>query len=121
MSKIIKFLGILFLGFFIFKKFQEEKQASENKSTIQNYVNGNKIVKKVKKDSEIKNLNDRQNKIVKMFNSKDSIKLSDAILLINNVNERTIRRDFAKLEELNIIEQRGKTRDSNYVLKHINS
>lgn len=72
---------------------------------------------KVAQGDDIFELNDRQEKIFEMVNHNGEVTMQLVSDHINDVSERTLRRDMNKLEKLGLIERFGKTKDSVYKLK----
>lgn len=65
-------------------------------------------------EKKYSNLNERQQKILKEVKNQKKVKSSEIRNQFKNINERTLRRDFDKLEKLGIVRQLGKTKDSFY-------
>lgn len=63
-------------------------------------------------------LNDRQSFILSKLEKRGELSMSDIAWDFPNVSQRTLRRDFDKLEGLGLTEQIGKTKDSKYILKN---
>ncbi len=73
------------------------------------------IASKLEKPSlKHSNLNERQQKILQEVKNQKKVKSSEIRNQFKNINERTLRRDFDKLEKLGIVKQTGKTKDSFY-------
>lgn len=64
----------------------------------------------------IMGLNDRQKKILNMFEKDKQLMNSDIEKVITGVTRRTLRRDLTEMETLGIIKQHGKTKGSYYSL-----
>ncbi|MFS8131108.1 MAG: DeoR family transcriptional regulator [Candidatus Dojkabacteria bacterium] len=75
-----------------------------------------KIKKKVAALNVVSELNERQDKILSILNSKRKMNMTEMASEFVDVTSRTLRRDMEKLEKMKIIRQVGKTRDSFYEL-----
>lgn len=62
-------------------------------------------------------LNERQRKILKLFDKSDKVTNEMILEVIPAVSERTIRRDLNDLEKRGYVRQIGKTKGSYYVAK----
>ena len=60
-------------------------------------------------------LNPRQERILKLLNSKREITNSDIQSVVNHVTDRTLRRDLRKLEMEGFIKRKGKTKGTMFV------
>ena len=80
---------------------------------------GGKMIKKTRNSVKgVKdNLNDRQRRILKLFDKEDKITNDMITSVITGVTRRTIRRDLDFLEDHGYIKQVGKTKGSYYVLR----
>lgn len=80
---------------------------------------GDKALKKAKRliRKNTGDLNERQIKILELFNKSDKITLDMIDDVIEGVSGRTIRRDLDDLEDKNFIRQVGKTKGSYYIEK----
>lgn len=63
-----------------------------------------------------KNLNQRQQAIMKLIKRRKVVLPSDIYALNPNVSTRTLRRDMDVLVEMGLVEQEGSTRDTKYIL-----
>lgn len=79
---------------------------------------GEKIVGKAKRTFKARadKLNDRQKKIISLFDREEMITNEMVQSVVKGVTQRTIRRDLNFLEEKGYIKQVGKTKGSYYVL-----
>jgi predicted HTH transcriptional regulator len=83
------------------------------------------ITKKVAGKGKVKRtknsvLNERQEKLLKMIKSEGHVSLSEIESSFRDVSNRTLRRDFDKLELLGYVEQLGRTKNSIYKLLKTN-
>ena len=64
---------------------------------------------------EVFDLNDRQERILELLSSRGEITVEELMKTINDVTERTLRRDMQKLEQLGLSEKQGNTKGSKYI------
>lgn len=67
-------------------------------------------------DRDNLDLNDRQRKVLSIFNRKEKIVMKDISITIRGVTKRTLRRDLSKLVDMGLIKQVGNTKDAKYSL-----
>lgn len=109
-------LAAIFFGYKIFKKGRDniEEGVKNNVSIKEKNSEELKEVKKVK-NIEL-NLNDRQKQVYKLIKQKKKIEMTDLLLNIKGVTERTFRRDLLKLQQNNLIVKKGTTKSASYLL-----
>ncbi len=91
-----------------FNKMQESKQKSSAPLKKERETSGKKIW----------NLNDRQKIILSILEKRGKAQIQDIVKeLEKNVTKRTLRRDFTKLMDLDLVEKRGKTNMTFYRIK----
>jgi predicted HTH transcriptional regulator len=113
--KTIYILSTILGAVLIFKLFSQKKEI---------FTPLNKYPElKLKKESQVKkvevknrNLNQRQQAILKLIKRRKVVLPSDIYALNPNVSTRTLRRDMDVLVELGLVNQEGSTRDTKYIL-----
>lgn len=117
---VIGIIGLAWLYFVGKESFENILEGEEDSDSGQNPVKKlpvkvKAVSSKVEKPSKkYSNLNARQQKILKEVKNQKKVKSSEIRNQFKNINERTLRRDFDKLEKLGIVRQSGKTKDSFY-------
>ncbi len=97
-----------------FNRLQKEKARKPERTTERKLGSG----KKSEKPAAITSLNDRQRKIIKIMEKSGKVQVSEVLnSLENRVTKRTLRRDFKKLMEMNLVERIGKANFTRYQLK----
>lgn len=74
-----------------------------------------KNIEILKVEEEDFDLNDRQEKILKLLSSKGEVTVEELMKIIKGVTERTLRRDMKRLEQLGLSEKQGSTKGSKYI------
>lgn len=67
-------------------------------------------------DKDNLDLNERQRRVLSLFNRKKEIIMTDVAVSVRGVTKRTLRRDLTKLVDMGLIRQKGLTKDAKYTL-----
>jgi hypothetical protein len=113
------FVGVL-VYLFLKKLFYAEGECEGGCCDIQDHVEeGTQVDEEVRayeaESVEEEEFNKRQRKILFLFKKRLTLSMSNLKEEFHQVTTRTLRRDLDKFEELGLIKQRGKTKDSVYV------
>lgn len=114
-KKTVYFLSSVLGAFLLFKMFSQKK---EGFTPLTKYPQPKpeKEVKEERIEIKEKNLNERQQGILKLIKKRNVVLPSDIYALNPNVSTRTLRRDMDVLVELGLVKQEGSTRDTKYIL-----
>ncbi len=115
-------LGI-FAGFILYTILKQEKKTEDGRhgEKVEKTRKIEKTIKKLNKPQKkndgniIKELSERQQRIVALLEKEGKIYPSQLQELLPNVSTRTIRRDMTDLEKKNIVEQKGSTKSTYYI------
>lgn len=113
-KKIIGFL-IPIIGTILILKYLtkgSKKNTQINRASSSNKIKGEKRVVNMNK------LNERQQKILKLFKKRSVLLPVDIYAIAPDLSTRTLRRDMNKLVELGFVIQKGSTKDTKYILKN---
>lgn len=76
-----------------------------------------KIIKQIPiTDRDHLDLNERQRRVLSLFNRKSEIVMLDVSVAVRGVTKRTLRRDLNKLVDMGLIKRVGMTKDAKYTL-----
>ncbi len=101
---------------FFHKDYNEpvKDKVSVEKSLVIKKSNSNK--KPIKSKTLTSQFNDRQSELLNYLKRNKHANMIEVQDLFENVTQRTLRRDFEKLEKEGVIKQIGTTRNSTYIL-----
>lgn len=114
-KKVVQLLSTVLGIVLLFKVFSQKRDQSES---VLQYPKLKPIKEiQVKKILPIsRELNNRQDSIMKLIKRRRVVLPSDIYALNPNVSTRTLRRDMDVLVELGLVKQEGSTRDTKYIL-----
>ncbi|OGC44471.1 hypothetical protein A2400_00915 [candidate division WS6 bacterium RIFOXYB1_FULL_33_14] len=115
MFKKLWYVISLLLGIFVFLKLFRSKEYLQEQVEHFKPLREPKVVTPTKKRN-LRSLNSRQLKILKLLEKRKVLLPSDIYSLHPQVSTRTLRRDMTSLVELNIVKQEGSTKDTKYIL-----
>ena len=117
MFKKLWYVISLLLGIFVFLKLFRSKEYLQEQVDSPKPLREpeSKVVTPTKKRN-LRSLNSRQLKILKLLEKRKVLLPSDIYSLHPQVSTRTLRRDMTSLVELNIVKQEGSTKDTKYIL-----
>jgi predicted HTH transcriptional regulator len=92
------------------------RQETEGRSLSPQNTNHGSRITKTQKSGDQNQLTDRQSEIFEFISRNKEAKMLDLTKSFKNVTERTLRRDLARLQELNLIGKKGSTKSSVYFL-----
>lgn len=114
-KKTVYFLSTVLGAFLLFKMFSQKKEGFTPLTKYPQPKPEKEAKEKIVKIKS-KNLNERQQGILKLIKKRNVVLPSDIYSLNPNVSTRTLRRDMDVLVELGFVKQEGSTRDTKYIL-----
>lgn len=96
---------------------REEKSPGKGRVKIapQTPPSKDQIKKSEKKSEDLKNLNQRQIKILERIKKQGRMEPGEIYELVPNVSTRTVRRDMDKLVKAGFVTQKGTTKATQYI------